>query len=183
MNNIDRKILDLGCGSSKKENALGVDSNARVNPDVIHDLNVFPYPFENDSFGEIYMDNSLEHLNEVIPVIEEVYRILKPGGFVKIIVPYFRSLWAFGDITHKKFFTVRSMEMFDTYSPIAKKYDYTKARFIIEKIVFNENLKNRIIKKIILKLANKWPLKYEVYFSHLYPLDDITYYLRKPINL
>lgn len=73
--------------------------------------------------------------------------------------------------------------MFDTYSPIAKKYDYTKARFIIEKIVFNENLKNRIIKKIILKLANKWPLKYEVYFSHLYPLDDITYYLRKPINL
>lgn len=182
MTNI-KNILDLGCGISKRHGSIGVDSNPRVLPDVVHDLNFFPYPFKSKYFDEVYMDNSLEHLNEVIPVIEEIYRIIKPGGLVKIIVPYFRSLWAFGDITHKKFFTVRSMEMFDTYSSIAKKYDYTKARFIIEKIVFNENLKNRITKKIILKLANKWPLKYEIYFSHLYPLDDITYYLRKPINL
>ena len=131
-------------------------------------------------FDEIYLDNCLEHLNDVIAVIEELFRILKPGGKVKIIVPYFRSLWAFGDITHKNFFTVRSLDIFNVNSDIAKKYDYSKARFTIEGIVFNETLQNRFLKRIVLKFANKWLLKYEIYFSHLYPLDDLTYYLKKP---
>jgi ubiquinone/menaquinone biosynthesis C-methylase UbiE len=175
------KILDLGCGNSKKQGSIGVDSNPRTSPDVLHDLNKFPYPFENNFFDQIFLDNSLEHLEDVVSVMEEIYRITKPGGNIKIIVPYFRSLWAFGDITHKTFFAVRSMELFDIHSEIAKKYDYTKSRFFIEKIVFNENLKNHFFKKIILKIANKYPLRYEIHFSHLYPLDDITYYLKKPI--
>ena len=176
----NQKILDLGCGKSKRVGSIGVDFNARVNPDIVHDLNKFPYPFENDFFDEIYLDNCLEHLNEVIAVIEELFRILKPGGKVKIIVPYFRSLWAFGDITHKNFFTVRSLDIFNVNSDIAKKYDYSKVRFTIEGIVFNETLQNRFLKRIVLKFANKWLLKYEIYFSHLYPLDDLTYYLKKP---
>ena len=44
---------------------------------------------------------------------------------------------------------------------------------------FNETLINGWIKKIIINIANKYPYYYETYFSHLYPLDDITYYLTK----
>ena len=50
------------------------------------------------------------------------------------------------------------------------------------KIVFNETLptsKIHWIKKLVVKIANKWPNKYETYLSHFFPLDDITYYLRK----
>lgn len=175
----EKKVLDLGCGNKKRPEAIGIDFNSRTAADIVHDLNVFPYPLEDSSFDEIYLDNSLEHLDNVIQVMEEVYRICKPGGLVKIIVPYFRSIWAFGDPTHKQFFTIRSFDIFDPENITCIQYDYTLARFKIEKIIFNESLVTRWTKKMVSKLANRWPLRYEYYFSHLYPLDDISYYLRK----
>lgn len=173
------KVLDLGCGNKKRPGAIGVDFNDRTAADIIHNLNSFPYPFEDSSFDEIYLDNTLEHLDDVMRVMEEVYRICKPEGIVKVIVPYFRSLWAFIDPTHKHFFTVESFAYFDPAHIICTRYDYTLARFKTEKIVFNETLENRWTKKIVIKLANRWPSRYEYYFSHFYPLDDISYYLRK----
>jgi len=172
-------ILDLGCGNKKRPGSIGVDFNERTKADVIHNLNEFPYPFESASFDEIYIDNTLEHLDDVIRVMEEVYRISKPGGLVKVIVPYFRSIWANIDPTHKHFFTVESFAYYDPQHIICTRYDYTLARFNTEKIVFNETLDYRWTKKIVVKLANRWPNRYEYYFSHLYPLDDITFYLRR----
>ncbi|MCG3770992.1 MAG: Demethylrebeccamycin-D-glucose O-methyltransferase [Nitrosomonadaceae bacterium] len=74
------KVLDLGCGNKKRPGAIGVDFNDRTAADVIHNLNSFPYPFDDSSFDEIYLDNALEHLDDVIRVMEEVYRLCKPGG-------------------------------------------------------------------------------------------------------
>lgn len=173
------RVLDLGCGNKKREGAVGIDFNSRTAADVIHDLNDFPYPLEDCSFDEIYLDNALEHLDNVIRVMEEVYRICKPGGLVKVIVPYFRSVWACIDPTHQHFFTVDSFAFFDPDHITCTRYDYTLARFKPEKIVFNETLVNSWFKKLALKVANRWPRGYEYYLSHLYPLDDITFYLRK----
>lgn len=53
--NINRstlKVLDLGCGKKKRPGSIGVDFSDRHHADVIHDLNVFPYPFENDSIDK-----------------------------------------------------------------------------------------------------------------------------------
>ena len=97
------KILDLGCGKKKRPGTIGVDYSDRHDADVIHDLNVFPYPFESDSIDKVYLDNVLEHLDEPMRVMNEVHRITKTGGEVKVIVPYFRSVWAFIDPTHKTF--------------------------------------------------------------------------------
>ena len=174
-----KKILDLGCGNKKRSGAIGVDFNERTDADIVHNLNSFPYPFDDASFDEIYLDNTLEHLDDVLGVMEEVHRICKPGGMVKVIVPYFRSIWASIDPTHKHFFTVESFAYFDPDHIICTRYDYTLARFKPEKVVFNETLVNRWSKRIALKLANRWPERYEYYFSHFYPLDDISYYLRK----
>jgi predicted SAM-dependent methyltransferase len=89
------KLLDLGCGTRKRPGAIGLDINDRTDADVFHDLYTFPYPFEDGSFDEILMDNTLEHLDNVIGVLEEVHRICRPGGLVTIVVPYFRAMWAF----------------------------------------------------------------------------------------
>lgn len=86
------KILDLGCGKKKRAGSIGVDYSDRHNADIIHDLNIFPYPFESNSIDQIYLDNVLEHLEQPMRVMEEIYRITKAGGKVKVIVPYFRSL-------------------------------------------------------------------------------------------
>lgn len=173
------KILDLGCGNKKRSGAIGVDFNSRTAADVIHNLNSFPYPFEDSSFDEIYLDNSLEHLDNVIRIMEELYRICKPGGLVKIIVPYFRSHYAYIDPTHKHFFTINSFAHFDPDNIICTRYNYSLARFKPEKIIFNETLINRWMTKLILYFANRWPSRYERYLSHFYPMDDISFYLRK----
>jgi SAM-dependent methyltransferase len=173
------KVLDLGCGKKKRPGAIGVDYSDRHNADVIHDLNVFPYPFESASIDQVYLDNVLEHLDEPMRVMEEVHRVTRPGGQVKVIAPYFRSVWAFIDPTHKTFFTVDSFSYYDPDHIICQRYDYVKTRFRVDRVVFNETLTCRWLKRIIIKMANKWPDKYEYYFSHLIPLDDITYYLCK----
>lgn len=177
--NAHPKILDLGCGKKKRLGAIGVDYSDRHNADVIHDLNVFPYPFDSNSIDQVYLDNVLEHLDKPMRVMEEVHRITKSGGGVKVIVPYFRSMWAFIDPTHQTFYTVDSFAYYDPRHIICQRYDYTSARFLVEKIIFNETLQDRWIKKLIIKFANKYPNRYETYLSHLHPLDDITYYLIK----
>ncbi len=173
------KILDLGCGKKKHPGAIGVDFNANLGADIVHDLNKFPYPLKDKEFDEIYLDNVLEHLDNVIRVMEEVYRISKPGGLVKVIVPYFRSHWACIDPTHTHFFTYNSFAYYDPDHQFFQRYAYTHARFKVRKIVFNELLPNPWRKQIIVNLANRWPNHYELYFSHLFPLDDITYYLER----
>lgn len=173
------KVLDLGCGKKKRAGSIGVDYSTRYDADIVHDLNIFPYPFEDNEFDEIYLDNVLEHLDHPIQVMEEVHRICRLDGKVKVIVPYFRSVWAYIDPTHKHFFTVDSFAYFDPRHIIHQRYDYTDAKFLVEKIVFDETLNIRWSKRLMVKFANKFPRKYEFFLSHLYPLDDITYYLKK----
>ena len=57
--NSSLKILDLGCGKKKRPGSVGVDHLDRHAADVIHDLNVFPYPFPDNECDVIYLDNVL----------------------------------------------------------------------------------------------------------------------------
>ena len=114
--------------------------------------------------------------------MQEIHRISKVNGSVKLTVPYFQSVWAFIDPTHKAFFTDDSFAYYDPSYIICQRYDYVDTRFKVERIVFNETLPtSRIhwVKKLVIQIANKWPNRYETYLSHLAPLDDITYCLRK----
>jgi len=73
------KVLDLGCGKKKRPGAIGVDFSDRHTADDIHDLNVFPYPFECHSIDQVFLDNVLEHLDKPMRVMEEVHPITKLG--------------------------------------------------------------------------------------------------------
>ena len=58
---MNKKILNLGSGVKNNNDGIRLDFNPDVNPDILHDLNKFPYPFENNSFDLITMDNVLEN--------------------------------------------------------------------------------------------------------------------------
>ncbi|CAM8379298.1 methyltransferase domain-containing protein [Candidatus Methylopumilus planktonicus] len=172
------KILNLGCGAKKIEGADNVDIEKRFSPDIIHDLNLFPYLFEDNKYDLVIMDNSLEHLKYFFSVISEVYRITKPLGTIKIIAPYFRSHWAFIDPTHKFFFTASTFIYFEKDSIVNTRYQYTDVFLKVKKIVFNESLDNkRLFKNLAIKFANKFPFFNEANFSHLFPMEDIKFYL------
>jgi len=172
------KALDLGCGNRKRPGTIGIDINPDTDADIVHNLNQFPYPFKDSEFDEIYADNVIEHLDDALKVMEELHRISKPGGVVKVIVPYFRAKWAFIDPTHRHFFTVDSFSYFDPEHIHNKLFNYSKATFKVERIVFNETIKRGFGASLLKKTANKWPSRYENYLSSFFPLDDLSFYLR-----
>ena len=105
-------ILDVGCGQNKVVGAIGIDSNSRSHADVIHDLGIFPYPFENDRFDEIVCRHVLEHVPDVIGLITELHRITKAGGRLKIVTPHYTNPdWA-TDPTHRNHFNSYSFTCF-----------------------------------------------------------------------
>jgi len=109
--------INLGCGRKYLEGYVNCDVVATVRADRYFDLNTFPYPFADGSADEIFMDNVMEHLDDVVRVMTELHRILRPGGVLRIIVPYAKTDWAFQDPTHKHFFTERSMDYFTAENP------------------------------------------------------------------
>jgi len=127
-----RKILDVGCGAAKRPGAVGVDRADLPGVDVVHDLNVFPWPFEDEQFDEIYMYDIIEHLDDTIRVMEEVHRLLRPAGRVHIQVVYWNSRHSYSDPTHVRFFTEETFRFFTG----EKRAYYTKARFAVESLVF-----------------------------------------------
>lgn len=83
------KKLNLGCGRFKKDGYVNLDCCAHLSPDVLHDLNKFPYPFADNSFELIEADHVLEHLSDPFAAMHEIHRILQPGGKAVIRVPHF----------------------------------------------------------------------------------------------
>ena len=123
--------LNLGCGEKKIDGFINVDKIKTSAVDMVHDLDVFPYPFPDNSVDEVVMDNVLEHLENTIAVMEEIYRLAAPRAMIKINVPYFKSNSAFTDPTHKHFFTETSFKYFDARNPL---HFYTKANFKVLEI-------------------------------------------------
>jgi len=115
-------ILDLGCGLTKVDGAVGVDNTALPGVDVTHDLLDIPYPFADASVKEIYLNHIIEHFDllDIRRVMNEVYRLLAPEGIVHVRVPHVYTIAAAADPTHKQSFTFISGEFFDSRS--AKSY-------------------------------------------------------------
>ena len=97
--------LHLGCGHIIKEGWINHDIVQLPGVDVVHDLTKFPWPWADGQFEEIFMDNVLEHVPETTSTMEELWRIMKPGGKLFVGVPYWNSFEAWGDPTHARLFS------------------------------------------------------------------------------
>jgi len=107
-----RRILDVGCGQNKFPGAIGIDSNPRSHADVLHDLGNFPYPFSDNEFETIVCRHVIEHVPDVIGFINELHRITKPGGRLKLLTPHYSNPdWA-TDPTHRNHFNSYSFTCF-----------------------------------------------------------------------
>ena len=101
-------FLNLGCGFSKHPQCINVDKYDICDPDIVHDLNVFPYPWDDDSVDGIIMFHTLEHLDDWWGAFCECARILKVGGQLEIRVPDESSSSALTYRDHNHVFMVHS---------------------------------------------------------------------------
>lgn len=114
----DRTLLriNIGCGNNHMDGHLNVDKEAWCHPDLTYDVERTPWPWQDNTTSEVYMNHVLEHLGHdpkvFIAIVKEVYRVLKIGGLWTINVPHPRSDGFISDPTHVRPITPHLMSMF-----------------------------------------------------------------------
>ena len=175
----DIKVLELGSVPPVLTNAIhkkgykvtGFDigperfNNCIINNKLIivkGTIGIEKLPFDNNSFDAIIMNEVFEHLNtNLIEVIEDIKRILKPGGRLFISTPNLKSMVGIKNfLLHGKAYSCCS-EIYDEYDKIEKfghmghVREYTPSEIII---FFNK----MGLKTLKLIYRGKYPLKYRI---------------------
>lgn len=160
----EHERLNLGCGRKKIADAVNVDVTSETDPDLVHDLNQMPWPLPCNRFAEVLAFDVIEHLNDILGVMEEIHRVCKPGAIVRITVPHFSSHNAFTDPTHRHYFGCSS---FDYFTGEHEHSYYTRLRF--RKRACALNFHPSLFNKLVHRLARRWPASYEQRWAWIFP--------------
>jgi hypothetical protein len=108
-------------------NLTTLDCNSKVIPDVLCDLNEIPWGprcglgrlLEESFYDEIHAYEVLEHLGQqgdaraFFRHFTEIWRLLKPEGYLCATVPSLHSPWAWGDPSHRRLISLESLVFLD----------------------------------------------------------------------
>lgn len=119
-NPTDGVRLNIASGIDYREGWINVDHHAPLR-DVQHDLFRFPWPFKSDLASHILLDAYLEHVppqltgpdgrvrDGAILTLEECNRILKPGGYLQVSVPWPGHYFDTGCLVHYRRFHPKTL--------------------------------------------------------------------------
>lgn len=152
----DLKILDIGCGRNKHPGAVGLDKNPNTDADILHDLGEFPYPFPANEFDEVVSFHVAEHLPDVMSFMNEIHRITKPGGRVRLVAPHYTNPDWPSDLTHRNHLNSYSFQYFTADRQLFP--FYTDAEFrLIRVYVTLANLWKIVGLQFLVNLDLRWP--------------------------
>lgn len=169
-------VLHLGCGRRKADGAFGVDVVADSAADLVWDLGERPWPLPDNAFEKIILIDVLEHLADVVGVMEEVYRVARPGAEVIVQSPFASSHHLWTDPTHLRGLTSRSFKYF-TDEFARQNFAYSEARFSVEHVEYRMHAP-KWYDRILMGWANRNKFKYERRFMYWFPAENIYFVLR-----
>jgi len=106
--------LNLGaCGSHLPQSDGWVNVDHCPPADVLWDLSVAPWPWEDSTVDYILASHIVEHLPDKILTMNEAHRVLKPGGVLKIAVPSTKGAGAWCDPQHQSYWNATSFDYFE----------------------------------------------------------------------
>ncbi|MEI6871173.1 MAG: class I SAM-dependent methyltransferase [Verrucomicrobiota bacterium] len=122
------KSLDLGCGNNPRnhfnaDEAYGIDVRDDLGNNVVKaDLVIEPIPFGDNEFDFVTAFDFLEHVprilyvphrrNAFVEIMNEIWRVLKPGGHLYSFTPAFPHATAFRDPTHVNIITDETFPLY-----------------------------------------------------------------------
>jgi SAM-dependent methyltransferase len=143
--------LDLGCGKFprnpyRRGTLAGIDARPLQGDEGfdyrIANLALQPIPFQSDHFGSVSAFDFIEHVPRLLPaadgqstvfpfirLMDEVWRVLAPGGRFYALTPAFPHPEAFVDPTHVNIIADGTHAYFCGESPMARMYGF-RGRFV-----------------------------------------------------
>jgi SAM-dependent methyltransferase len=110
------EVLEIGSGKDKLEGAIGLDIHDYEETDIVFDLERIgegeELPFESNRFEIVRAKQVFEHIENLIPVLEEIYRVMDEGAVLVAESPHYRRKTAYSDPTHERFFTGKTFSYF-----------------------------------------------------------------------
>jgi len=110
------KSVNIGCGFDVRKGWTNIDIDKDTKADIIFDLNDLnkgkkskKLPIKDNQYDLVYCADVLEHFNEPLPILREMYRICRPGGILEIKVPYGNTSWV--NLDHRREFCLGSFDV------------------------------------------------------------------------
>jgi SAM-dependent methyltransferase len=124
-----RELL-IGCGNSRVkkltfdatlewDELVTIDHDPNCGADIVHDLDVTPWPVDADQFDACHAYEVLEHLGQqgdfkaFFRHFGEIYRVLKDGGILFATVPAWDDVWAWADPSHTRVIAPETLVFLD----------------------------------------------------------------------
>lgn len=196
--------IDLGCGGNKQKHFLGMDKRALPGVDIVHDLEVFPYPLQNECCVILVASHFVEHLKPwlMLDFMNECWRICEVGATFAIAVPYAGSRGYWQDPTHclkdgaevlteegfKDFKDVRKGENILTLNPDTQQVEYSETIKVIAEDYSGELLQFKTQQMNLEVTPNHdlvwWPIgKHNFYKSSAASFEDLNNWSRQGTSI
>ena len=182
--------LDLGCGAVprnpyRRAELCGVDITPHDSvPGVTvrgANLALQPIPFADQHFDSVSAFDFLEHVPRVLPsanglatrfpfieLMNEISRVLRPGGLLYALTPCYPSAEAFQDPTHVNIMTERTHRYFTGAQPLGRMYGFTghfSARRV-QWVPYRDGL-DPLASMTLRQHVRRWNYRLKGKFSHL----------------
>jgi len=161
--------IDIGAGQTCPPGFVGIDY-IKYNDSIqyVVNLNKNKLPFEDNSVDEARSSHTLEHLSFPMEMVQEVYRVLKPGAKFTIVVPY--GMHPFSKKpNHRNYWNLHCIDYFN-----GEYLEYAKWGTV----KFNHNWVQGGIYKPLEKIFNwiieRSPMTYEKRFAYLFPFFELV---------
>ena len=155
------KLLNLGCGSRYHPDWINIDFGSNNKDVLAYDL-LKGIPYRDNIFDVVYHSHLIEHLpkEQTTNFINECYRVLKPGGIIRLATPNLEKIvsnytkYLKGALTKNKLADLKyDWTMIELYDQCVRNFTGGEMGKIYSQN--NNPISNFIYKRMGIKLINK----------------------------
>jgi len=119
--------IDIGCGTTPREGYDGIDHLPLPGVAIVRDVERHGLPFSDSVITHVYTAHFLEHVRDLVFVMNEIHRVCCHNAIVEISVPTLLGPYAAADPTHVRLFNARTFSYFEAgeepYAGITKGFE------------------------------------------------------------
>lgn len=182
--------LELGCGHKRDlPHAIGIDVLDYPGVDVIGDVYDVLAALPPDSVDEVFSSHFFEHLEDPEQMVAALARVVRPGGTVTTLVPYFSHPPFYSDPTHRATYGLYSFSYLAEETRFQREVPNYFGEHAFEvtdiELLFRAPKPNYVrygVCKVVQKVVNRRPRaqeKYELKWCWIFPAKEIVYTMKR----